>query len=133
MDGSSGTGVGLTRLVATTAGLMSLAWTVVLNGSILPHDSRQSRRLAGSVVALTTAGEGSVVEAGFTVAGCIGLLTIVVSVQGAFEQGVFDLNSRPMNGCRIGDGVLQTHDDWLHGLQGLLQVLHCEQSQLQDF
>ena len=133
MAGSIGTGVGLTRLVATAAGLLSRAWTVVFHGSTLPHDSRQSRRLSGSVVALATVTVGGSVETGFTLEDGIGLLTIAVSVQGAFVQGAFDLNSRPMKGCRIGDGVLLTHDDWLHGLHGLQQVLHCEQSQLQDF
>jgi hypothetical protein len=33
------------------------------------------------------------------------------------EQGAFDLNSRLINFCRIGDGVQLTHEDWLPGVQ----------------
>lgn len=50
------------------------------------------------------------------------------------SQGEFDLNSRLMSGCRIGDGVPQTQDDWPHGLHTLLHVPHGGgQVQVQDF
>jgi hypothetical protein len=39
-----------------------------------------------------------------------------------------------MSGWRIGDGGLQTHGDWLHGLHGLQHGSHgWGQAQLHDF
>lgn len=129
MGGSIRTGTGSARFVSTAAGLLVVAGGVVFQASTLPHDSRQSPGLAGSVVALTTV--GSVV--GLAGAGLgAGLLTTSVQVQ-LQVQGGFGLNSRLMNVCRRGEGVQLTQEDWLHGAHGWQQVLQ-EDEQLQlDF
>ena len=96
-------------MVNIPAGWLVVAGGVVFNGSILPHDSRQSLGLAGSAVALTT-----VDGIGMTGAE-LGTGLPATSVQVVQGEGAFGLNSRLMNVCRRGDGVQLTHEDWLHG------------------
>ena len=121
VDGSIDIGFGAVRFVTTSVGLSVFVFAGSFQRSALPHDSRKSPGLAGSLGTLATAG-----AAGFGAAGgvaCGAGAGVGVGWQTTSLQEQRGLNRRLNNDWR-GGGVGQTHEGWQQVLHGLPQVLH---------